>query len=259
MNSVQSIVWKLVEILHSLFGYQSIYYLELIHISNKRKIYTLIVFIISIGFAIFLMINFKDFTTKSSLRFVFFFVVIEECSIAVISISTEISLIFSKNNKLFENIHKIDILMKLDREIKLKFKSKLTILYLFYFVLMAFTYYLDLMTRGFSLQIFSMYINIKPFDFMFLKFTMMIHLHLCRLCLMNDHLRKKLISKHDHQKSNWLFVWKLYPRNIEIRDQIKDLNVFMSVYSNLCESIGLVTKKFEFFVSKCNHINNTLD
>lgn len=254
MNLFRKIIWKIVEVLHYLLGFQLVDYLEKKNISNGKRIYLLTLFLILTSYTIYFLMNETSFYKKTFIHLILITVLIDEHFIAIISVLTEILLISLKNNEVFQKIHKIDEYMKLDRDTKLELKLRLTTLYLGYIIFTVFILYWDISIWGFCLNVFMAFFKEKAFDMMFFKFTMMAHLHLCRLCLMNGHLIKKINSNFNYEKSNWLFDWKIHPKNIEILHYIEDLNVIIKIYSSLCENMVIISKIFKFFVSTNNII-----
>lgn len=253
MNLIGKIIWKIVDILYSMFGFQFNGYVEEIKNSLRKKIYITIVFIVFLCIAINYTKNVQFLSGNAYIKFIFALVLIEEHIIVMISILIEMFIIFPRNDRVFQKIFLIDKLMNLDRHIKLKFVTKMTFCYTFYIFYVVFSTFMDMAAWGFSITTFLSVWKMKSFEMVLLKFIMIIHLHLCRLCLMNDHLRKKLNSKYDYEKknlkNNWLLVWKLYPNDIIVRHYVEDLYIYMTIYSSLCENVAFINKKYKIFVS----------
>lgn len=248
MHLARKIIWKIVDILYFIFGFQFVGYVEKTRISFGKKIYTTLLFIAFSYIAIIYVINITDSSDKSYFQFIFALVILEENSIVVISILTEIFITFPQNDPISRKIFVLDKLIGIDRNVKSKFLSEMTFCFTCYIIFVAIINIMGMVAWGFSLTIFISVWKMKAFDLMLLKFIMITHLHLCQLCLMNDHLRKRLNSKNC-EKSNWLLAWNLYPKNIKICHHIDDLTLFMSIYTCLCENMEFFCKKFEIFVS----------
>lgn len=258
MNLINKIAWKTLDIFSVIYGFQNVDYINRENKSKWKKIYTIFVSIAFCALGIQFGIEIKDdFTTKSFINYVFFLIFTEESIIVVNSILTEFFFNNSKNNHVSAKIHSIDKHMKINDDVKLKFKLKLTFVYIIFYIFMVCSILLDLKIWGNTYLVFLMTCKIRSVDFILFKFMMIVHLHLCRLCLMNDHLKQKLNLKRKYGKSSWLYSWKLYPKNIEIDRCVEDFDVFMFIYSNLCENVAFVSKKFKIFVSKI--LNNDVN
>lgn len=256
MNFFSKVVWKIVEMLHFVFGFQIVDFIKRKKTSTIKKIYMIILLIIIIAYTIYFFVKKTNLTSMSYIEFIYSLIFAVESGMAIISILTEISISFCKNNHIDQNIYAIDEHMKLSKDTKLKFNLTLTIFCLFYIFFMAQAIILDAVENGFDTIFILMTLKSKVFDMAFLKFVMIVNLNLCRLCIMNDHLMIKLKSKRNYGKSNWLFDWRLYPKNIEIFHRIENLNDFSFMYSNLCENMAFISKKFEPFVSRnSNRVN----
>lgn len=250
MNLVSSITWKSVKILYFIFSFQFIDFTEKVKISNGRKFYIITISILFSYYSVNFIVKNINLNKISYLKFIIIIEMVQEQGIVLLSFLSEIFILFSSKDRISRKIDSIDEHMKLDRGIKLEFKQKMTYCYSCYIIFMVLTVYMDMSAWGYNFNTFMSVWKMKAFDLMIFKFIMITHLHLCRLCLMNDYLRKKLKSKRDNGKTDWLHDWKLYPKNIQIRHCVEDLSIFMFVYSNLCENMAFINKKFNILVSK---------
>lgn len=251
MNYINKIIYKLVGILGLILGIQFDDYMERKKSSIWKKIYTVIIFVIFFAFTVNYTIQNVSFSTISCMKFILDILFIEENSIGVISILTEIFIIFPKQNYVSEKINFIDKHMEIDKTTKFKFTSQITNLYFCFFMFTVITNYLELATWGLNVIFVYSAWKSKILEFILFKFVMIAHQHLCRLRLMNDYLKIKLNSnsKRDIGKCNWLLDWKLYPQHIKVYYHIEDFNIFTSIYINLCENMSFISKRFEFLVS----------
>lgn len=256
MNLSSKFIWTIVEIIYSIYGLEFVDYKERVkrfHI--LKKMYSIIILILLTVVAFGMIIELIDVMEKNKIKFLFNVIIIEENLISIVSIMTEISLKFPKIDYIHQNIISIDEHLKLDKDLNLKFKLKMTICFTVYilFEIVSFSSYVFFST----LDIITIMVLVRSilFDLTVFKFLMMMHLHLCRLHFMNDCLKKRLNSKRDNRKINWLHKWKLSPEHLESDHSIENINVFLVVYSNLCENVVLISKKYTIFVSK-KLINN---
>lgn len=255
MNIVSRTILSIIEILCSIFGIQLIDYMKKTKFSVMKKIHTVIVLILIIAYSVYLSTENILFISKSYMRYVFYLIIIEENGVAMISVLTEFFMTFPTNDQISEKIYLIDKKMKLDSKINSQIKTNLGYLYVCYLIFIMVAINFDMVAWGYTFRSLMMSCKMKVFDFMLLKFITMTHFHLCRLCIMNDHLMKKLKSQRNYEKCNWLFDWKLYPKNMEFRHYVDNLDDFMFIYTSLCENMALISRKFGIFVCKNQLVN----
>lgn len=250
MNFVYKTVWAIVKAVSYVFGIQLVDYIKKEKYSNVKKIHKIIVLTIMMVYTIFCSTQNINTIFKSYIEFIFYFAIVQENSVCIISILTEIIITFSKNDHVFDNIKAIDKHLKIENDKKIEFKTRITFVCFCYIIFVVFTNYMSIIVWGFNIFKIILVLKLNLLNLTLLKFVTMTHLNLCRLCLMNEHLRKKIISKRADKKSGWLLEWKFYPKNMEIHDCIEDYNVFIFIYSSLSENMAFISKKFNIFVSK---------
>lgn len=241
--------WKFVKISYALFGIQLVDFNDFVQRSNRfQKVYSVFLFFVVLFLIITHLKIGEKYEEGTFMSFLLNTLTIQEYTTSLISVATEINLKFSENCGISKNIRRIDNLLNLNNDSKLKFISKFTWIqicfYSFYFWISPIDYYV------WGIRILRVLTSTMDYftDFMFLKFILIIYLNLCRLSIINYSLRMFLSPHCIENKSNWLISWNFLPKNLDIC-QVKDLTILLTAYEALCENMNLMNKKFNVLVS----------
>lgn len=247
MNLFEDIFWKLMNSVHSLLGVYLIDYVETEKFSKLKNIYLVISHVTVMTISVYVT-NWSHYFEKTTYFDVLFaMVVIEEIIVLAVLMLTEISINLAVNDEISQNIKIIDDFLKHDEFHKTQFKTKLTNFYFFYLFFTITSNVIDYIKWGYNFWL--IFVKSKIYDFSLLKFLVMMHMHLCRLFTMNNHLRHILKSKLE-ENCNWLTSWKFLPKRLEIYGGVEDLDNFLLIYSTLCENLTIISKKYHVYVSK---------
>lgn len=240
--------WKFMNIVHLLFGIYLTDYIEIKKCSKLKSAYVIILHVSIMVLSVYLTDWYVLSKTKTYVDILFSIIIIEEIIVLIILTITETSTNLAENDIISQNVKIIDDFLKIKECLKIQFKTKLTYFYLLYISYTTFTNVEDYFVWGHNFWL--IFLKSKIYDLVFLKLIVMVHMHLCRLFAMNNQL-KIILKLHKMEKnSNWLTSWRLLPKHMEICEDVKDLNMFLVIYSTLCENVTIISKKIQLFVSE---------
>lgn len=251
MDKLKQLSWKIIKYLYIIFGYRLTDFSESYKKKNTlEKIYTTTLFTIMVIIIIFDMKITIENKKKIFLYYFYILVMVSETFFCVMSIMIEIH--DNQAEKIALNIESIDKILGLEKEnLKSKLKSKFVFVFGIYTLYCFFKDTYDYVVWNSYSQIFWSW-RMKFGDLIMLKFLTLVHLHLCRLNIFNNHLVKFLKPiEIDCQRSDWLTSWRLYPEYANYYKNTENINIcaLLNIYGKIFQNMDILTKNMKFMVS----------